>query len=125
MKWINILLTMAMLLCSIGTVSAANDSVLIGGIVDMGEVGEHGAKFWASANENGGAGYLLLGIGLVAWLLIIIFAAFCGSAGYAIGGNSNNADTTKKGTDTLKRVVIAIMAPPILIILLMIFAGLV
>lgn len=126
MKWKYILLV-AMLMCSIGIVSAEeNDSsVVVGGIIDMGKVSTHGATFWTSANENGGAGYLLLGVGLVAWLVIIMFAAFGGSASYAIGNSSNNADTTKKGTDTLKRVVLAIIAPPVLLILLGIFVGLI
>lgn len=132
MKLLHILLIGMLLLCGSGIASAANDtsdtdedSVLIGGIIDMGEVSKYGGTFWTSANENGGAGYLLLGIGLVAWLLIIMFAAFGGSASYAIGDSNNNADATKKGTDTLKRVVVAIIAPPVLIILLGIFVGLI
>ena len=127
MKWLYILLVFTLLLCGSGIVSAEDNSsgAVIGGIVDMSEVSKHGGTFWDSANANGGAGYLLLGIGLVAWLLIIMFAAFGGSASYAIGESSSNADATKKGTDTLKRVVIAIVAPPILLILLGIFVGLI
>jgi hypothetical protein len=128
MKWIYILLMVTMLMCSIGIVSADDENesgVVIGGIIDMEKVSEHGGTFWKSANENGGAGYLLLGIGLVSWLLIIMFAAFGGSASYAVGTSNNNADATKKGTDTLKRVVVAIVAPPVLLILLGIFVGLI
>ena len=129
MKWIYILLIGTLLLCSSGIASAANTTgvVVIGGIVDMDKVMQHGGTFWDSANQNGGAGYLLLSIGFVVWLLIILFAIFGGSANYAIGSNSSNrdVDTTKKGTDTLKRVVIAIVAPPILLILFRIFVGLI
>lgn len=121
MKLLYILLIGTLLLCSSGIASA----VVIGDIVDMDNVTAYGGTFWDSANENGGAGYLLLGIGLVAWLLIIMFAAFGGSAAYAIGDSSQDAGTTKKGTDTLKRVVVAIVAPPILLILLGIFVGLI
>lgn len=127
MKWIHILLILALLMCGSGIASAEeNDSsVVIGGIIDMGEVSAHGASFWKAANANNGAGYVLLGIGLVAWLLIIIFAAFGGSAMYAVGDANRDADATKKGADRLKRVAVAIIAPPLLIILLGIFVGLI
>lgn len=128
MKLLPILLTLALLLCGSGIVSAADNSSnsnAICGIVDMGEVVKSGGTFWEDINKNGGAGYLLLSIGLLIWIGVIIYAAFGGSASYAIGGNTNNADTTKKGTDQLKRVAVAIVAPPLLLILLGIFAGLI
>ena len=125
MKWKYILL-LTMLMCSIGLASAGNNSsVVIDGIVDMGEVSAHGASFWKSANANGGAGYLLLGIGLVSWILVIMFAAFSGSASYAIGDAKKDADQVRTGIDRLKRVVVAIIAPPVLLILLGIFVGLI
>ena len=126
MKWKYILL-LSMLMCSIGLASAKDNSstVVIDGIVDMSEVSAHGASFWKSANANGGAGYLLLGIGLVSWILVIMFAAFSGSASYAIGDAKKDADQVRTGIDRLKRVVVAIIAPPVLLILLGIFVGLI
>ena len=132
MKWIHILLV-AMLMCSIGIASAANDTdittddtgVVIGGIVDMNKVKASGSTFWDMANKDSDAGYLLLGICFVAWVVIVMYAAFGGSADYAVGKETQNADSTKSGKDKLGRVLVAIVAPIILVIVLGIFAGLV
>jgi len=125
MKLIYILLIGILLLCSSGIVSAENETgVMVGGIIDMKEVKSAGGDFWKSANQNGNAGYVLLGIGLVAWMLIIAGAAFLGSASYAVGKEAKNADTTQSGTSRIQRVAVAIIAPPLLIILLCVGTGL-
>lgn len=127
MKWIHILLILTLLVCGSGIASAANSTTgnTICGIVDMNKVIDSGSDFWNDINAGNGAGYLLLSIGLLIWIGVIIYAAFGGSASYAVGDSTHNADTTKKGTDQLKRVAIAIVAPPLLLILLGIFAGLI
>ena len=125
MKLLHILLIGMLLLCGSGIASAGNETgVMIGGIIDMGEVKSAGGDFWDSANQNGNAGYVLLGIGFVAWMLIIAGAAFIGSASYAVGKETKNADTTQSGTSRIQRVAAAIVAPPLLIILLCVGTGL-
>ena len=117
MKLIHILLIGILLLCGSGIASAENatDEMLIGGFVDMGKVKDGAADFWKTSDE---AGYVLLGIGFAVWVLIILGAAFLGSAGYAIGNETKNADTAQKGMTRIQRVGVAALVPPLLIILL-------
>ena len=128
MKWIHILLIIGtLLMCGSGIASAAaNEStVKIGGIIDMGEVKTQGATVWDSLNAGGSAGYVLLSLGFIGWMLLVMAAAFGGSAEHALGNSNKNADTAKKGTDRLTRVAVAIIAPPIMILLLKVFVGLI
>ena len=127
MKWIYVLLTLTLLLCGSGIVSADEDdsSVVIGGIVDMDEVADSGKTFWDSVNRDNNAGYTLLSIGFVAWIIGILVAAFWGSLAHALGKQSQQGDTEKAGTDRLKRVAVAAIAPPVFVILLGISTGLI
>lgn len=122
MKLLHILLIGILLLCGSGIASAANDtddadkdSMLIGGFVDMGKVKDGAGEFWKT---SGDAGYILLGIGFAVWVLIILGAAFLGSASHAIGNETKNADIAQSGMTRMHRVAIATLAPPLLIILL-------
>jgi len=132
MKWITILLILALLVCGSGIASAANTTsdttisdTAIGGIIEMSEVKTHGASVWSDLNKGGGAGYVLLALGFIGWMLLVMAAAFGGSAEHALGNSNKNADTAKKGTDRLTRVAVAIIAPPIMILLLKVFVGLI
>jgi len=123
MKLIHILLVGILLLCSSGIASAnETDEILIGGFVDMGKVKEGAAEFWKTSDD---AGYVLLGIGFAIWVLIILGAAFLGSASHAIGTETKNADVAQKGMSRIQRVAVAALVPPILIILLYVSTGLI
>jgi len=129
MKLLYILLISTLLLCGSGIASAANDTddsdIVVGGVVNMKEVVLAGGTFWKSANENGNAGNLLLGIAFIAWIVGIIIASMWGGLTHAAGGQTNNADVAKSGTDRLKRVGVAIVVPPLLIVMLVVFSGVV
>jgi len=131
LKHILLVVMMVMLLCSIGMVSAADETsetdssgVTVGNIVEMDKVIDYGKIFWDGLNKSNGAGYLLLSIGLVGWMVLIIGAAFLGSGAYALGKQSKNGDMENEGTSRLKNVAIAAIAPPLIILLLVISTGL-
>lgn len=118
MKWIYILLTLTLLLCCSGIVSAAdtNTTTDMSKIVDMEKVKAEAGNFWDAANKDN-AGYMVLGIAAVGCIVIIFLMLFYGTGKSAIGNVSGDANQTNEGRKIVSNSVLSVV---LLVIALMI-----
>lgn len=123
MKWIHILLV-AMLMCSIGIASAGNDtSVNAAKIVDMEKVKQSAADTWTDANEDGNAGYLIIGLAMLAWIVVAIIMLMVGASIKATGKQMDDANKTNQGTKMVNSAIASIIIVPIALVIMGIFLG--
>lgn len=118
------ILLVAMLMCSIGTASAGNDtSVNAAKIVDMEQVKKSAADTWKDANEDGNAGYLIIGLAMLAWIVIAIIMLMVGASIKATGKQMDDANKTNQGTKMINGAIVSIIVVPIALVVMSIFLG--
>ena len=125
MKWIYILLILTLFLCNSGIVSAANDTKSdVSKMVDMNKVKAHAVSFWDSTNENGDAGYMIIGMFLAAVIIIVLVMSLAGTGKYSLGGKTKDANETNEGRKMLSNQVEAVVGLVVVLIIIGVFLGL-
>ena len=110
-----------LLLCTIAIASAGNETD-IADIIDMGEVAKSAISSWNTIDDKGG--YLIIGLCLLAFLLVVAASIFYGGVKANIGKRSGDNDQYSRGMDGVATAVVRVVAVVIAFVVVGLFLGL-
>ncbi len=126
-KHVCLVFVVALFISMTGIVSAGNttDDNLAKKIFNKEAVAKEAWIVWEAVNESGNIGTKLIATAVLVWIVVIAVMAFVSGVYTTAGEKEGDANKTSRGKLIMKATVLALIAPPVILALLIMSVGLV